>query len=232
MQLYCAPLACSMATRISLYEAGAVADFVYVDIHTNPRTRLLADGSDYRAINPMGQVPAIRTEDGELITENVVTLQYVGDQFPGSQLAPRGGIERYRLQQWLNFISTELHKATFIPLLDRNSPDGAKEFARQKLPLRFTYLSKRLEGRRFLLTDFTVADAYLVTVLNWAPYAGIDLAEWPPVQAYFRRLLERPSVAKALAEEAKTYAQERARGPAVIGLPAASTSVPDERRSV
>jgi glutathione S-transferase len=232
MQLYYAPLACSMATRISLYEAGVAADFIYVDIHTNPRTRLLADGSDYHAINPMGQVPAIRTEDGELITENAVTLQYVADQLPQSRLAPQGGMERYRLQQWLNFISAELHKATFIPLLERNSPDGAKAFARQKLPLRFSFLSKRLEGRSFLLEGFTVADAYLVTVLNWAPYAGIDLAEWPPVQAYFLRLLERPSVAKALAEEAKDYAEELARGRTVIGRPAGSASVPHERRTV
>jgi glutathione S-transferase len=211
VQLYYAPLACSMATRIWLYEAGAEADFIYVDIHTNPQTRLLADGSDYRAINPLGQVPAIRTADGELITENPVTLQYVADQFPASRLAAQGGIERYRLQQWLNFISTELHKATFIPLLARNSPDGAKVFARQKLPVRFGYLSKRLEGRSFLLDDFTVADAYLVTVLNWAPFAGIELSEWPPVQAYLQRLVKRPSIAKALAEEIKAFAEEQAR---------------------
>jgi glutathione S-transferase len=210
MKLYYAPLACSMAMRISLYEAGGTADFVCVDID-NPRTRLLPDGSDYYAINPMGQVPAIRTADGELISENPVVLQYIADQYPQSNLAPQGGIERYQLQQWLNFISTELHKATFIPLLARESPDGAKAFARQKLPLRFGHLCKELRGRSFLLQGFTVADAYLVTVLNWAPYAGIELSEWPEVKAYFHRLLERPSVARALAEESNAYAERRAR---------------------
>jgi glutathione S-transferase len=216
MQVFFAPLACSMATRISLYEAGASAEFIYVDIHTNPGARRLANGTDYHTVNPMGQVPAIRTADGELITENAVTLQYVADQFPAAKLAPQDGIERYRLQQWLNFIATELHKATFIPMLDRRSPDGAKAFALRKIPLRFGYLSKRLEGRSFLLDDFTVADAYLMTVLNWAPYAGIDLSEWPPVQAYVRRLLKRPSVAKALAEEALLFAEEQARSGAAL----------------
>lgn len=211
MKLYYAPLACSMAMRISLYEAGGSADFIYVDIHTKPGSRVLADGSDYYAINPMGQVPAIRTADGQLITENPVVLQYIADQYPHSPLAPRDGIERYRLQEWLNFISTELHKATFIPLLTRDSPDGAKAFARQKIPLRFGYLAKELRDRSFLLRDFTVADAYLFTVLNWAPYAGIELSQWPEVQAYFKRLSERPNVAKALAEEAQAYADEHAR---------------------
>lgn len=211
MQVYFAPLACSAATRIALYEAGASADFIYVDIHTNPRARMLADGADYHAINPMGQVPALRTAAGEILTENPVVLQYVADSYPEAQLAPPAGMGRYRLQQWLNFIATELHKATFIPLLDRSSPDGAKAFARQKLPKRFGYLESQLEGRAFLLDAFSVADAYLVTVLNWSPYAGIDLAEWPRVDAYFRALSKRPAVARALAEESQAYAAEQAR---------------------
>jgi len=211
MQLYFAPLACSMATRIALYEASASVEFVYVDIHTKPHTRRLGDGSDYYAINPMGQVPAIRTDAGELITENAVTLQYVADQFPDARLAARGGIDRYRLQEWLNFIGTELHKATFIPLLDRNSPEGAKAFARQRLALRFGHLSQRLRGRTFLLESFTVADAYLFTVLNWAPYAGIDLSQWPEVSSYAERLSKRPSIVRALAEEGGLYAEEQKR---------------------
>jgi len=104
-------------------------------------------------------------------------LQYLADQFPEAQLAPQSGLERYRLQQWLNFIATELHKATYIPLLLSGIPEGAKTFARQKLPLRFTNLNRHLEGRSFLLDRFSVADAYLVTVLNWSPYAGIDLGQ-------------------------------------------------------
>jgi len=211
VQIYYAPLACSAATRIALYEAGGTAEFIYVDIHGAADQRVLGDGTDYFAINPMGQVPALRTADGEVITENPVVLQYVADLYPQSRLAPRGGIERYRLQEWLNFIATELHKATFIPLLVPNSPEGARTFARQKLPLRFGHLGKHLEGRKFLLDEFTVADAYLVTVLNWAPYAGVDLAEWPSVRAYFQALSTRPSVARALREEATIYSEETAR---------------------
>ncbi|MBB5191157.1 glutathione S-transferase [Silvimonas terrae] len=213
MQVYFAPLACSAATRIALYEAqaGAEAEFIYVDIHTRPGERLLADGSDFHAINPMGQVPAIRTRNGEIITENPVVLQYVADQYPQAHLAPAGGMERYRLQQWLNFIATELHKATYIPLLDRHSPDGAKAFARQKLALRFGYLSQQLTGQDYLLGYFTVADAYLMTVLNWSPYAGIELREWPQLQAYAQALKQRPSVARALAEEMAAYSAEMSR---------------------
>lgn len=211
MDFYYAPLACSMATRIALYEAGAAVNFIYVDIHTNPKTRLLADGTDYFPINPMGQVPAIRTEAGEVITENTVVLQYVADQFPASQLAPAGGIQRYRLLQWLSFITTELHKATYIPLLSRDSNDGAKAFARQRLPLRLHRLDEHLRARNFLLEEFTVADAYLFTVLNWSPYAGIDLSGWPAVSAYFQRLSQRPSIARAIGEESELFAQEQRR---------------------
>jgi len=211
MDLYYGPLACSMASRIAIYEAGAAVNFIYVDIHTNPKTRLLADGSDYFPINPMGQVPAIRTDAGELITENPVVLQYLADQFPQSQLAPAGDIQRYRLLQWLNFISTELHKATYIPLLDRNGNDGAKAFARLKLPLRLNRLNGHLQDRGFLLEGFTVADAYLFTVLNWSPYAGIDLSAWPAVSTYFQRLSQRPSIARAISEESELFAQEQRR---------------------
>lgn len=211
MDLYFAPLACSMATRIALYESDATADFIYVDIHTNPGTRLLEDGTDYFGINPMGQVPAIRTEEGELVTENPVVLQYVADRYSHGQLAPIGGLSRYQLQQWLNFIGTELHKGTYIPLLDRHSPEGAKEFARKKLPLRMGHLSQALDGREFLTDRFSVADCYLVTVLNWSPYAGVKLADWPIVSGYYQRLCLRPSVAKAMSEERVVFAQEQER---------------------
>jgi len=208
MKIYYAPLACSLATRISLYEAGGSAEFIYVDIHGSPSTRPMEDGSDFFAVNPMGQVPALRTEEGEVIAENPVVLQYIADRYPRSSLAPRDGIGRYRLQQWLNFISTELHKATFIPLFARNSPDGVKAFARQKLPLRFGYLGRHLQGREFLLDHFTVADAYLTTVLNWSSYAGLELSEWPEAQRYYERMLKRPSVARALSEETQVYQQK------------------------
>lgn len=211
MDLYFAPLACSMATRIALYELDAKVNFIYVDIHTDPDKRLLGDGSDYHFINPMGQVPAVRTDAGELITENPVVLQYVADLHPEGGLAPTGGMDRYRLQQWLNFIATELHKGTYIPLLNRSNPEGAKEFARKRLPLRMGYLSRHLEGREFMLERFSVADCYLVTVLNWSAAAGIDLAPWPVIQGYHGRLRQRPSVARAIADETPIYAAEMER---------------------
>jgi len=207
MDLYFAPLACSMATRIALYEAGAEANFNYVDL----RTKAVADGSDLRAVNAMGQVPVLRTDAGGLITENPVVLQYVADHYPKSGLAPQAGSERYRLQQWLNFITSELHKLVFTPLLDSKSPEGAKAYAREKAATRFGYLDNHLEGRDYLLDDFSVADAYLATVLNWAKAAGIDLARWPAVESYFLCLRKRPSVAQAFAEEFALYKEEQVR---------------------
>jgi glutathione S-transferase len=207
MDLYFSPLACSMATRIALYEAGAAADFKLVD----GRTKQLADGSDFRAVNPMGQVPVLRTDDGELLTENPVVLQYVADRHPDSGLAPRDGIARYRLQSWLNFVTSELHKLVFSLLLDSKSPEAARDYARTKVDLRFGHLNAHLAGREFLLDRFTVADAYLVTVLNWSQFAGIELARFPAVQAYFERLRQRPSVARAFAEELALYREEQAR---------------------
>lgn len=207
MELYFAPLACSMATRIALYEAGLEARFHQVDT----RTKRLADGSDFRAVNPMGQVPVLRAETGELLTENAAVLQYVADRAPQSGLAPQSGFGRYRLQQHLNFIASELHKLVFTPLLDRTADDGAKAYAREKATQRFAHLAAQVEGRDFLLDRFTVADAYLVTVLNWAQFVGIDFAGQAPLDAYFRGILARPSVARALAEENALFAEQQAR---------------------
>jgi glutathione S-transferase len=207
VELYFSPLACSLATRIALYEAGAPATYHRVDT----RAKRLADGSDFLAINPKGQVPALRTDEGEVMTENPVVLQYVADRHPEAGLAPAGGAERYRLQTWLNFVTSELHKLVFNLLLDPASPDTAKGYARQKAAQRFVYLDQHLGGREFLLDRFTVADAYLVTVLNWTRFTGIDLAEWPAVKAYHDRLHERPSVARAYGEELDLYKETQAR---------------------
>jgi glutathione S-transferase len=207
MELYFAPLACSLATRIALYEAGAEAEFTRVDT----KTKRVADGSDFLAVNAMGQVPVLRTDDGALLTENPAVLQYVADRYPQSGLAPQGGFERYGLQQWLNFITSELHKVVFIPLLDAKAPEGAKAFAREKAGPRLAYLNDYLDGKDYLLDGFTVADAYLVTVLNWAKPSGIELAEFPAIDAYVRRQHRRPSVAKAFAEELDLYKAEQAR---------------------
>ena len=204
MDLYFAPLACSMATRITLYEAGADARFNQVDT----RAKRVADGSDFFAINPLGMVPAVRIDSGELLTENPAVLQYVADQHAGAGLAPQDGLQRYRLQQWLSFIGSELHKVVFMPLLDAKSNDGAKDYARQKAGQRFAFLARHLEGRDYLLERFSVADAYLATVLNWCSATGLDLKEWPALGAYHQRMLQRPSVAKAMAEEFVLYKQQ------------------------
>src|SRR5215469_18019890 len=202
MELFFSPLACSMATRIAVYEVGLPAKFTEVDL----RAKRLADGADFLAINAMGQVPALRTDEGETLTENPVVLQYVADQYPNSGLAPPAGrIERYKLQRWLNFVTSELHKLVFTPLLTPTAPEGAKAFAREKAELRFKVLDDYLDGAEFLLDRFTIADCYLATVLNWAGFVGIDLAQFPNVQAYFQRLQKRPSVARAMAEELVLY---------------------------
>jgi glutathione S-transferase len=205
MDLYFSPLACSLGARIALYEAGADAGYHLVDAATKT-----VEGQDYRAINPKGLVPAIRTFDGEVLTENAAVLQYIADCFPKAKLAPTGGPERYRLQQWLSFVGAELHKAVFAPLLGRGSNDGARAYARGLAAERFDYLDAHLAGRDYLLGSFSVADAYLAAVLNWAPYVQIDLAQWPAVAAYRDRLAARPSVARAMAEEMDLYRQQAA----------------------
>jgi glutathione S-transferase len=204
MNLYFAPLACSLATRISLYEAGVAAEaaqFTQVDT----RAKRLVDGGDFYAVNPMGQVPVLRTDDGALLTENGAVLQYVAERFPSARLLPEGALARARLREWLGFIGTELHKAIFLPLLDPKASDEVKAYAREKIALRFGVLEKHLSGRDHLLDEFSVADAYLVTVLNWTRATGVSLAEWPTLQTYHQRLLKRPSVARAFAEEFALY---------------------------
>jgi glutathione S-transferase len=206
MHLYFSPLACSLATRISLYEAGADARYSKVDL----KQKRLPDGSSYFDVVPMGQVPALVTDDGVLLTENTAVLQYVADRHSASHLAPASGLERSRLQQWLAFINTELHKAVFVPLLDPKAPDAVKAYSREKIPLRLSVLERHLSAREFVLDEFSVADAYLTTILNWAAYTQTDLNAWPAVAAYYRRMLKRPSIARALAEEFAMYEEEQA----------------------
>ena len=195
MDLYFSPLACSMATRIALYETDEAANFLEVD----PKTKRLGDGSDYRAIYALGLVPALRTDDGQLLTENAAILQYVADRRPQAGLAPTDPAGRTRLHQWLCFIGTELHKALFVPLLDKNLS-------------RLTYLDKYLTGREFLLDHFTIADAYLATILNWTQVIpAIEMSQYPALVAYLGRLRQRASVARALGEEALLWKAEIAR---------------------
>ena len=209
MDLYFSPLACSMATRVALYEAGAEANYLEVD---PPTKKVLNDGTDFRTINPIGLVPTLRTDEGVVLTENAAILQYVADRFPQSGLGAAQGIDRTRLHQWLCFIGTELHKGLFIPLLDRKAPQETKAYALEKNLSRLDYLDNYLKGRDFLLDHFSVADAYLVTVINWTMATPpIELAKWPALKAYYERLRTRPSVAKALAEEFELYKAEIAR---------------------
>ena len=207
MELFFSPLACSLATRIALYEAGADATFTYVDT----RSKRTQAGDDFWAVNPMGQVPVLRTGGGLLLTENAAVLQYVAERFPAAQLMPEGGDERARLRQWLAFTGTELHKALFIPLLDPAAAPEVKAYARAKADLRLGVLQQHLSRQEHLLARFSIADAYLTAVLNWAPFAGVALGDWPAVGQYHRRMTQRPSIARAIAEEFALYEEQQAR---------------------
>jgi glutathione S-transferase len=208
MQLYFSPLACSLASRIALYEAGADARYIEVDPKTK---RLIGDGADYLKVYPLGLVPALRTDDGDLLTENAAILQYVAERFPDAKLAPTSGIERARLQQWLCFIGTELHKGLFIPLFDKKAPEGTVANTLAKGQSRLAYLNDYLAGREFLLDSFSVADAYLCTILNWSMATPVKFDRYPAIQAYYTRMQKRPSIAKAFGEELALYKAEMAR---------------------
>jgi len=206
MELYFSPLACSMATRIAFYEAGADANYLEVDPKTK---RVQSDGSDFFAVNPLGLVPTLRTDDGVILTENAAILQYVAEHFPGSGIGARTRMERAKLQQWLCFIGTELHKGLFVPLLSKTATAEVKAYTLGKGLSRLDYLDNYLEGREFLLDHFSVADAYLVTVINWTMATPpIELAKWPNIKAYYERTRARPSIAKALGEEFILYKAE------------------------
>jgi glutathione S-transferase len=196
MDLYFSPLACSLASRITVYEAGGEADFHRVDTKTG-RT---ADGADYSAINPKGMVPALRTDDGEVLTENAAILQYLAERYPDAGLAA-DGFDRHRLRQGLSIIGSELHKYVFTPLLSPKTSPEARAAATEAAAVRLAYLNDHLTGREWLLDTFSVADAYLAAVLNWAPFVKLDLDAYPAVAAYRDRLKARPAVARALGEE-------------------------------
>ena len=199
MDLYFSPMACSMATRIAAYEAGAEIKFLKVD--TKARPKRVEDGTEFLAINAMGQVPVLRTDDGELIVENPVILQYIADRFPAAGLIAADGPERRKVQSWLSFVGSELHTGVFIALLNPKAPDGAKAFAREIVVERLAYLDAHLTGREFLAGRFSVADAYLFVMLTWARHVALDLSPYPALSAYRDRLQSRPSVARAFGEE-------------------------------
>lgn len=198
MKLYFSPGACSLSPHVVLREAGLDFDLVRVDL----RTKRLPDGSDFSQINPKGYVPALELDDGQLLTEGPAIVQYIADQKPESKLAPPcQSLERYRMQEWLNFIATELHKQ-FSPLFRPDTPEEQKQASRERIGSRFDFVEKQLGGRSYLLgDDFTGADAYLFVMLRWAQPLGIEMASRPALQAYFERISARPSVKEALKAE-------------------------------
>ncbi len=198
MKLYYIPGACSLSPHIILREAGLSFDLVKVD----GKTKKTDSGTDFNAINPKGYVPLLELDDGQRLTEGAVIVQYLADRKPEAKLAPAAGTpDRYRLQEWLNFIASEVHKG-FSPLFNPQLPESWKTVVVDRLGTRFDYLSKHLEKNQYLMGNgFSVADAYLFTVLNWTRFVGIDLGKWPLLQAYSARIAARPSVQQALAAE-------------------------------
>jgi glutathione S-transferase len=198
MQLYFAPGVCSLASHIVLREVGANFDLVRADI----KAHKLADGGDFYAVNSKGSVPALRLDDGQILTEGPAILQYIADKHPAAKLAPPNGtIERTRLQEWLNFVTSELHKS-FTPLFDPSADPKVKEYYQKVLFKKFDWLNGALAGKTYLTgNDFTIADAYAFVVLNWTHFVGIDLAKWPAIQAFQARVASRPSVQQALEAE-------------------------------
>jgi len=198
MQLYYYPGACSLAPHISLREAGLPFELQKVDIHT----KRIDGGGDYTQVNSKGYVPALKLTSGEVLTEVPVILQYIADQKPESGLAPKPGtIERYRLGEWLNFTSSEIHKS-FSPLFNPTAAADWKAGSTAALTRRFDWLGPQLKGRTHLLGDrFTVADAYLFVTLSWSGHVGIDLGKWPSLGTYVQGIGRRPKVIEALRAE-------------------------------
>jgi glutathione S-transferase len=196
MKLYFVPGACSLSPHIVLRETGANFELEKVDL----QEKKTASGRDYTAVNPKGQVPALQLDSGETLTEGPVIVQFVADQDAGL-VGTSGTMERYRIQEWLNFITSELHKS-FGPLFRPSTPDVYKEIARDNLRKRYDWIDSQLAGKRYLTGDtFTVADAYLFTVTRWASRVAIDTAKWRNVTAFMEHVAARPKVQEALKAE-------------------------------
>jgi len=195
MKLYLTPGTCSMASNIALHEAGIPFELVKVDKRTKR-----ANGIDFLTINPKGYVPALQLDDGQVLTENVVVLQYIADLNPAAKLAPPvGTMERYRLQEWLSFINSEVHKS-FSPLFSSEATEDIKTYARNNLAKRLAYVEKALGDNKYLLGDqFTIADAYLSTVLGWGSHVAVDIG--PRLKAYVDGVRARPHVIEAMTAE-------------------------------
>ncbi|NBJ12520.1 glutathione transferase GstA [Microvirga arsenatis] len=198
MKLYYYPGACSLAPHIVAREAGIDLSLEKVDL----ATRTTEAGANYAAINPKGYVPALGLQDGSVLTEAGAIIQYLAHSQPAAGLAPaHGTMEHYRLLEWIGFISTEIHKG-FGPLWNPATPDAVKAAAKERLATRFAHLDGSLAKQPFLMGDrFTIADAYLFTVVNWTNFHGIDISPFVNLQAFQARVAARPSVQKALEVE-------------------------------
>jgi glutathione S-transferase len=198
MKLYYSPGACSLSPHIALLEAGLPYDLVKVDV----RAKKLENGDDYYQINPKGQVPALGLDNGDIMTEGPVIVQMIADQAAAKNLAPaRDSAERYRLQEWLNFVGTELHKS-FSPLFNPAIPDEVKAFFKDRIMGKFKYADSKLAGRDYLMgKQFTVADGYLYTMLRWAEGNKMDLSALKNLMAFKDRVGARPKVQEALTKE-------------------------------
>ncbi len=198
MKLYYSPGACSLSPHIALLEAGLPFELVLA----STKSKKLADGSDFYLINSKGSVPVLELDNGERLTEGPAIVQYIADQAPDKQLAPANGtMARYRLQEWLNFITSELHKG-FSPLFNPATTEEYKPQVRAKLAERFAWVNQQLDGKQYLMGDhFTVADAYLFVVSNWGQYVGVDVGDLANLVAFRARVAARPAVIAAMTAE-------------------------------
>lgn len=203
MELYFSPLACSVAARSWLYETGADVTYVYVDARSKKTDR----GEDYLTVNPAGMVPALRLDDGEVLTENSSILAYL-DALATPDRTP---VERARLQRWIGFINSEIHTGCFSAILDSGAPSEVHAYSLERLKARLALVDTHLRGREFLMDEFTVADAYLAAVSNWAQVRGPDLSAYPEVSRYLGSMRTRPSIARAMGEELQLYLEEQKR---------------------
>jgi glutathione S-transferase len=198
MKLYYSPGACSLSPHITLHESGLPFEHVLAPT----KTHQLKDGTDYYSINPLGYVPLLELDDGTRLTEGPAIVQYIADQVPAKNLAPANGtLERYKLQSWLNFVSTELHKG-FSPLFNPATPADYKPMVIDKLMSRLKWVDGQLAGKQYLMGDvFSVADPYLFTVTNWAPRVGVDISSFANIAAFRERMAARPAVQAAMKHE-------------------------------
>ncbi|CAN7151533.1 glutathione S-transferase [Acidovorax sp. Leaf76] len=198
MKLYYSPGACSLSPHIALHEAG----LAFTPVLASTKSHKLQDGTDYYSINPLGYVPMLELDDGTRLREGPAIVQYIADQVPLKMLAPtNGSLQRYRLQEWLTFIGTEIHKG-FSPLFNPATPEEYKTMAREKLLQRLQWVDSQLADKQYLMGDqFTVADGYLFTVTNWAKPTNVDISALTNLAAYRDRVAARPAVQEAMKAE-------------------------------